>query len=329
METAGSGPLAAVPPLVRHRSPRGDRKRRTGFWHRLWAGRLAYAFLAPPVIAFIVFLAYPAIFSMYSSFFNFNNVKFTPLDTPWENYTRALGDRIVRRAFLNVLELFAITFIVGQVLSLLIAVLLNGLKRLVGLYRTIYYLPMVTSVVIVGALFKFLLRGDPAGPLNLILNKLIGMEPVRWLSEEALMIPAVAMATIWASVGGNVIIWTAGLKGVPREIYEAATIDGANRWRQFWGVTLPMLKPIVMYQAVLGFIGGMKAFGFNFTMITPGERTGVPTAGGITPVYLIYHYGFRRLQMGYASAVAYLLSLVILAISVLQFRFFGDPDIYD
>ena len=305
-----------------------SRRRGPDFWHRLWANRLAYAFLAVPVIGFFVFVAYPTVFALYSSFWKFNNFTFVALPTPFDNYTRALSDRMIQRAFLNVFELFAISFVGGQTLALLVAVLLHHMKHLVGFYRALYYLPMVTSVVIVGALFKFLLRNDPGGPVNLILNKLFGMAPVRWLNEEALMIPSVALVTIWASVGGGIIIWTAGLKGIPRELYEAATIDGANRWRQFWGVTLPMLKPIVMYQAVLGFIGGMKAFGLNYTMIVRGQE-GVPPAAGMTPVYAIWHYGFRRFQMGYASAVAFILSLVILAISILQLRFFGDPDLYD
>jgi multiple sugar transport system permease protein len=235
---------------------------------------------------------------------------------------------MVQRAFLNVLELFALSFFGGQILSLLIAVLLNNLNYLVAFFRTIYYLPMITSVVIIGTLFRWIMRSDASGVANLVMNKLFGTEPIRWLSWNPMMIPSIAIVSIWTGVGGSVIIWTAGLKGVPKELYEAATIDGANRWRQFTGVTLPMLKPVVMYQAVLGFIGGMKAFGFNFTMISLGQE-GVPPVGGITPVYYVYHYGFRRMQMGYASAVAYLLSIVLLGISILQFRFFGNPELYD
>jgi multiple sugar transport system permease protein len=295
---------------------------------RLWAGRQAYLFLAPPVIAFFVFVAYPAAFALYASFFKFNNLKLTPLDAPFDNYARALRDPLVQRAFLNVLELFFISFAVGQTLSLLIAVLLDSLNRMVILFRTIYYLPMVTSVVIVGALFRFLLRQDASGPANVMLSKLFGIGPIRWLTEESLLIPSVALVTIWATVGGNVIIWTAGLKGVPREVYEAATLDGVSPWRQFWGVTLPMLKPIAIYQAVLGFIGGMKAFGLNYTMVPQNETTMAPTCGA-TPVLLIWQYGFRRMQMGYASAVAYLLSFSILAVSALQLRLYGEADVYD
>jgi ABC-type sugar transport system permease subunit len=304
--------------------------RRRGFLRDVWAERWAYVFVAPPIIAFLVFFAYPAVYALYASFWRFNAFKFTPLDSPFDNYTRALNDRLFRRSFLNVLELFALSFFGGQVLSLLIAVLVNGLRQLVSVFRTIYYLPMITSVVIVGALFKWILRSDASGLANVLIHKLLGAQPIRWLNWEPMMIPSIAIVTIWTGVGGGVIIWTAGLKGVPRELYEAATIDGAARWQQFWGVTLPMLKPVIMYQAVLGFIGGMKAFGFNFTMIsTVAGWEAAPPAGGITPVYIVYHYGFARLQMGYASAVAYLLSAVLLGVSILQFRLFGNPELYD
>jgi ABC-type sugar transport system permease subunit len=311
------------------RLPKTGGSGRRGFWQDVWAERWAYVFVAPPIIAFLVFFAYPAAFAFYSSFFKFNNFKFLPLDSPFDNYARAFRDIMFRRAFLNVLELFALSFFGSQIIAMLVAVLLNGLKQMVGLFRTIYYLPMITSVVIVGALFKWILRSDASGIANLAINKLFGSEPIRWLQNETMMIPSIALVSIWTGVGGSVIIWTAGLKGVPRELYEAATIDGAGRWRQFTGVTLPMLKPIMMYQAVLGFIGGMKAFGFNFVMLSGGDRSGVPPAAGMTPVFMVYHYGFGRLQMGYASAVAYLLSVILLVISILQFRLFGNPELYD
>jgi multiple sugar transport system permease protein len=309
-------------------SPGASARHPMGFWRRLWANRLAYIFLAPPVAGFLLFFAWPTVFALYASFWKFNNFKFVALPSAFDNYTRALSDGMIQRAFLNVFELFAISFVGSQVLSLLVAVLLNNIRRFAGLFRTLYYLPMVTSVVIVGALFKFILRNDPGGPANLILHTFFGIAPIRWLQEVTLVIPSIALVSIWAGVGGSIIVWTAGLKGVPLEIYEAATIDGANRWRQFWSVTLPMLKPVVMYQAVLGFIGGMKAFGLNYTM-TPLVNEGQPPVAGVTPVYVIWHYGFRRMQMGYASAVAFLLSLVILAISLVQLRFFGSPDLYD
>ncbi len=318
---------AAIEGRAGRRLPPGVKFR--DIWRDIWDERWAYLFVAPPIIGFIVFFAYPAIFALYSSFFKFNNFKFTPLENPFDNYARAFRDMMFRRAMINVIELFAISFFGSQIIALFVAVLLNGLKYLVAVFRTIYYLPMITSVVIVGALFRWILRSDAGGIANVVVRKLFDAEPIRWLQQENLMIPSIALVSVWTGVGGSVIIWTAGLKGIPRELYEAATIDGANRWRQFWGVTLPMLKPIMMYQAVLGFIGGMKAFGFNFTMLSGGDRSGVPPAAGMTPVYMVYHYGFSRLQMGYASAVAYLLSVVLLVISILQFRLFGNPELYD
>jgi multiple sugar transport system permease protein len=272
------------------------------------------------------------IFAFYASFFKFNNFVFKPLASPLDNYTRALKDPMLRRAYVNVLELFALSFVGSQTLSLFLAVLLSKLKHLVGLFRTVYYFPIVTSVVVISAIFRWFLRGDYTGVVNSMLIALTGMEPVRWLKDSTWMIPSVSLVSIWAGVGGSMIIWTAGLKGVPNELYEAAQIDGANGWRQFWGVTLPMLKPVLMYQLVLGFIGGMKAFGYNLVLLGEGTNyfgVGMPPTEGITPVLVVYQYGFGRMQMGYASAVAFLLSIVIFAVTLLQFKLFGNTDLYD
>jgi len=193
----------------------------------------------------------------------------------------------------------------------------------------VFYVPVVTALVVVSAVFKWFFRSDAAGVANMVLKGLTGLGPARWLWDDWLIIPTVSMAAIWAAVGGSMIVWTAGLKGIPAELYEAAEIDGANAWRRFWGLTLPMLKPIVMYLAVLSFIEGMKSFVLNMVMVPTNTSVQMPATAGTTPVLLVYTYGFRRLQMGFASAMAFLLSIVILLISLLQFKLFGSSEIYD
>jgi ABC-type sugar transport system permease subunit len=235
----------------------------------------------------------------------------------------------VHRSFINVVEMFILTFAGAQAISLFLGVLVNNLKYGQGFFRTLYYIPVVTSLVVISAVFKWFFRSDASGMMNILLKGLTGLGPVRWLWDEWLIIPSVSLASIWAAVGGAMIVWTAGLKGVPEEIYEAAEIDGASGWRKFWGVTLPMLKPIAMYQAVLSFIGGMKAFALNMVMLPTNTSVQMPPTAGTTPVLLVYVYGFRRLQMGFASAMAFLLSIVILLISLLQFKVFGSSEVYD
>jgi multiple sugar transport system permease protein len=301
---------------------------RRPWWRRLGSG-WGYLFILPPVLGFFVFYAYPTFFALYASFFKFNNFKFSPLSNPFDNYRRALTDPVVHRSFLNVVEMFFITFVGAQVISLFLAVLVHTLKYWQGFFRTLYYIPMVTSVVVISAVFKWFFRSDATGMMNMILKIFTGLGPIRWLWDEWLIIPSVSLASIWAAVGGAMIVWTAGLKGLPEEIYEAAEIDGANGWRQFWGVTLPLLKPIAMYQAVLSFIGGMKAFALNMVMLPTNTSVQMPPTAGTTPVLLVYVYGFRRLQMGFASAMAFLLSIVILLLSLLQFRLFGSSEVYD
>jgi multiple sugar transport system permease protein len=299
-------------------------ERSKSLWRRIWEGRWAYLFILPKLISFCIFFAYPAIFALYTTFFRFDNFNLMPLKHPLYNYQRALRDPTLRRAFLNVIELFVISFLGGQSLSLFIAVLLNGLQRHVTFFRTLYYIPVVTSIVVVSTLFRWLLRGDSSGIANVVLHKLTGLGPVRWLWEEALVIPAIALVSIWQGLGWSIIIWTAGLKGIPRVFYEAATVDGASRWQQFWQITLPMLKPIILYQVVMGIIGGMKAFGYSFTMTNGG-----PGVASMTPVLMIYNYGWLRMQQGYASTLAYILALVILALTLVQFRAFGSFETYD
>jgi multiple sugar transport system permease protein len=316
---AAVAPAGGVRPARPHRS----------WLKQLWADAWWYVFIAPPVIGFFVFYAYPTVFALYSSFFKFNNFKFTPLENPLNNYERALNDPMLHRAFLNVLEMFVITFVGSQIISLFLAVLMGNVRYGVGFFRTIYYFPIVTSLVVIAAVFKWLLRGDPAGVLNVLVKAVTGGGPIRWLWEDLLIIPSISLVGIWASIGGSIIIWTAGLKGVPRELYEAAEIDGANAWRQFWGVTLPMLKPVMLYQLVLGFIGGMKAFGLNYVMLGAGYSSGMVPTPGLTPVLMVYGYGFKRMQMGYASAVAFILSVLILIVSIVQFTAFGNTELYD
>jgi multiple sugar transport system permease protein len=245
-----------------------------------------------------------------------------------DNYHRALfRDPFTKRALLNVLEYVVITLGLGQIASLTIALALNSLRRGVALFRTIYYIPIVTSVVTVATIFRWLFGGDPSSPMNVILKTLIGVGPIRWLREPLLVIPLIGVVSIWIGLGFNAIIWMAGLKAIPNEYYEVATIDGASGWRQFWSITLPLLKPVITFQFVMGFIGGMKEFGLPLVMTTGGG--GGISLSAITPVLLVYKAGFTSFEMGYASAVAFLLTLLLIVATILQFRLYGKSEAYE
>jgi ABC-type sugar transport system permease subunit len=183
---------------------------------------------------------------------------------------------------------------------------------------------VVTSVVTIATIFKWLFGGDRYAPVNQILKSMFGMEPVRWLWEAELVIPIIAAVAIWLGMGFNTIIWMAGLKAIPNEYYEVAMIDGASSWRQFWSITLPLLKPVIIFQTVMGFIGGMKEFGLPLVLTAGG-----PGFASTTPSLLIYVYGFQQFQMGYASAIAFLLTFLLIAASLVQFRLYGKTESYE
>lgn len=292
-------------------------------WQRIWKERTAYLLVLPPVIGFLVFFAYPVVIAFIGSFTKFDSFTMVWRDDPLYNYRRAFRDPMVLRSMLNALYLFAISWTSSQVASLSIALAINSLRRGVGLFRTLYYIPMVTSIVTVATIFRWLFGGDPSGPMNQLLS-FIGLSPVRWLWDENIVIPIIGSISVWVGLGFNIVIWTAGLKGIPVEYYEAARIDGASSWRQFWSITLPLLKPVIIFQAITGFIGGMKEFGLVLVMTQGG-----PSGASTTPVLMIYKYGFQQLQMGYASAIAWLLSAFLLIATVLQFRLYGRTESYE
>ena len=299
---------------------------RPSLWQRIWKERSAYLFILPAILGYLIFWTYPVLFAFVASFTRYDNFTMRPLPHLLDNYHRALvRDPVAKRALLNVLEYTLLTLGIGQSLALTLAMALNSLRRGVGFYRTLYYIPIVTSIVTVGTVFRWLFGGDASNPVNLILKTLTGLGPVRWLWEPLTVIPVISVVAIWLGLGFNTIIWMAGLKAIPPEYYEVATIDGASAWRQFWSITLPLLKPVIIFQVVMGIIGGMKEFGLPLVM-TGGTLT---TQYAMTPVLMIYNYGFARFQMGYASALAFLLTLLLIIATIIQFRLYGRTESYE
>lgn len=302
---------------------RGTAKAKENLFKQIWKERTAYLLIMIPVLGFLVFFAYPVVIAFIGSFAKFDNFSMVWRADFLYNYRRVFRDPMAGRSLINALYLFAISWTGSQLCSLLLAIAINGIRRGVGFFRTLYYIPIVTSVVTVATVFRWLFGGDPSGPLNQMLA-VIGLSPVRWLWEPTLVIPVIGSISIWLGLGFNIVIWSAGLKGIPAEYYEVARLDGASGWQQFWAITLPLLKPVVIFQAVTGFIGGMKEFSLVLTMTQGG-----PSGASTTPVLMIYQYGFQQLQMGYASALAWLLSAFLLVATLLQFKLFGKVDTYD
>jgi multiple sugar transport system permease protein len=304
--------------------------RRKTLWQRAWHERAAYLLILPAFLGFVVFWLIPAAFAFIASFTKYDAFTMVWTGEPLYNYARILRDRVVGRSYLNVLQYVIITLGAGQTLALLLALALNSLRRGAALFRTIYYLPVITSIVAIATVFRWLFASDEFGIINQALKTASGLGPVRWLYEDALFIPVLSLIAIWAGFGFNTLIWMAGLRAIPPEYYEVARMDGASNWQQFWAITLPLLKPVVVFQAVLGFIGGMKEFGLVLVLTSAGTGgVGVVSDAAMTPVLMIYRYGFINFQMGYASALAFLLTLILIVVSVLQLRLYGRQETYD
>lgn len=283
-------------------------------WHSLRERLTPYAFIAPFFIGFLVFQLLPIAFSIYLSFAEWNgmgSIEFLGL----KNFVNMMEDG----KFWNALRVtFTITLfctIVGTSLATLLAVLLENVDdQLASILRVIFFLPSVTSVVVIGYIWKQLYSTD-YGFFNSALMQL-GLPPQQWLADPKLALPALLIMLIWAGLGWDSLIITAGLRSIPDEIYDAGKVDGTNGWTQFWHITLPLLQPTLLFVLVTGviFLWGLFA---QPSILTGGG----PLRQTQTIAMYLYDVGFRYHKFGYASAIAVILSLIMFVSSYLNFRF--------
>jgi multiple sugar transport system permease protein len=280
----------------------------------------AYLFNAPGLITFAVFVVYAVYTSFVLSFHEWNILEPEKPFVGLDNYREVLRDD----AFWDSVG-HSVYFVLGSVpatmaIALVLALLLNTKIRGLGLFRTAYYLPVITPLVIAAIIWKWVYNGD-FGLLNFYLVQLnIIDEPVQWLGDTTWAMPAVIVMNIWKGVGFNMVVYLAGLQAIPAEYYEAADVDGAGPWQQFRRITLPLVAPTTFFLLVINTIGSMKAFDQIFVM----TQGGPPGPGGATTtvVYYIYTTAFKFFRMGYASALAYTLFLLMFVVSFAQFRWY-------
>lgn len=283
----------------------------------------AYLFVAPWALGFLIFTVGPMIASLFFSFTSYNVLT----DAHWvgaKNYSDFFAyDRVnMSKALMNTLYLAGIGVPLGLFSGLGIALLLNQAVRGMRFYRTTFYLPAIVPGVASTVLWMWILNSDPnKGIINAFWNRTItewfGLVPPGWLSVEAWAKPALIVMGLWG-VGSGMILWLAGLKGVPQTLYEAASIDGASPWQQFWSVTAPQLSPIIFFNTVMGFIGALQQFD-NVYIITKGEGAG-PADSLLMPVYHLFQNAFTYFKMGYASALAWLIFAIVLILTGIQFK---------
>ncbi len=227
------------------------------------------------------------------------------------NYQKMAVDPIAHKTLINTFYYTFVSVPIGIAFSLLLAVLLNQKLRGLSLFRTVYYLPVVSSTVAVGVIFTWVL--DPSyGLLNRVLS-LVGIPAIPWLTSPAWAMPAVIMVTIWRSLGFNMIILLAALQDVPPELQDAATIDGAGAWQKFARVVVPLITPALFFVTITGFIGSFQAFDLVYNMTQGGPARSTYLIG-----YFIWQQAFDYLNMGYGAAVAFVLFFLILLVTMVQ-----------
>ncbi|MBI3958003.1 MAG: sugar ABC transporter permease [Chloroflexi bacterium] len=296
--------------------PKGKIARREAIWF--------WIFILPWVIGFILFRGGPIIASLFLSFTNYN-VASPPEWAALDNFTRLFNDRIFIKSLQVSVYYTFLSVPLGIVASLSLAVLLNqkGVPFL-GVFRTLYYIPaLVAGSVAVAFLFQWVLNPS-FGILNYLIGLFVGPSGViplgikgpKWFFDPNWVVPSFVLLSLWG-FGGSMLLYLAGLQGVPTTLYEAATIDGANAWQRFRNVTLPMISPVILFTFITGMIGSFQVFTPAY-IVSNGE--GGPAYASMFYVLYLYLNAFRRYRFGYASAQAWLLFIVILVLTILAFR---------
>jgi multiple sugar transport system permease protein len=305
--------IAEVRPIRASKGP--------GLWGRLAGAqsvlqateaKWGYIFLLPWLLGLIIFWVGPILTSAYFSLLEYD-VLSPPKFIGIENYSRAFtADKQFWPSLQRTL-VYAITVVpLGLVGSLLLALLLNQNAKGTSLFRTFFFLPHLTPVVALALLWTWLF--NPAvGPINVALGW-VGIEGPGWLTSKQWALPAVIMIALWAGMGGNsMLIFLAGLQGVPKELLEAAEIDGAGSWSKFWNVTLPTISPTILFNLILGIIGALKVFTISFVATNGG-----PSYATWFYALHIYNQAFHYFRMGYGAALAWIFVVILLAFTYLQ-----------
>ncbi|MGQ9629202.1 MAG: carbohydrate ABC transporter permease [bacterium] len=271
-----------------------------------------YLFIMPWLLGFLFFVAGPMIASFTMTF-----VKWGIVDKPqWVGFknfrTMFTDDPLFWKSLYNTVYYTVFAVPLGIVASLSIALLLNQGVRGLSFYRLLYYVPAVTSGVATAILWIWLFNPN-IGLLNYVLGK-VGIHGIRWIADPAWSKPALIIMSLWGS-GGGMVIFLAGLKGIPAQLYEAARVDGANAWQSFWWITIPQLTPVIFFNLVMGIIASFQVFTAAYVMTQGG-----PMHSTLFYVLYLFQNAFTYFHMGYASALAWILFIIVLIFTLIQFK---------
>jgi multiple sugar transport system permease protein len=276
----------------------------------------AYLFLAPFMIFFSVFVIRAVISAVGMSFYDWQVLKPVHPYIGLHNYQELFSDYVWWLSLRNTI-IFAVMTVAGTtIVALLCAVSVNQPIRGQGFFRVLLYMPTLLSVGVVGLTWVWLLNTQ-FGVINYGLS-FIGIKPINWLGDENLVLPALSLTTIWWGFGFPMLIFIAGLQSIPEQLYEAARIDGGNGWQLFRFITVPLLRPTILFVTVTGFISHFQVFGQPFIMTTGG-----PGRASYTVIYYLYEIAWRAFRMGYGSAVAITLAVIVAVFTLVQFKLIG------
>jgi multiple sugar transport system permease protein len=284
-------------------------------------GPLALLFLSPTLVVVTVFIVFPILFSFYLSFHEWNMFSTERAYVGLQNYARMLGDPEFWGVFKHTVIYTVGTVPLNMALALGVAFLLN--QKIAGrkLLRAAFFTPVIISTVAAAVIWRWVF--DPNLGLINHLFGLVGLPAVNWLNDPTAAMVALISVGVWKTFGINMILFAAGLAGIPPHYYEAAEIDGAGEWSKFWRITVPLLSPTTLFILVLSIIGSFQVFDLVYVLTYGG-----PLGTTKVLVFYLYEHAFRFFNMGYASAVAYILFAVLFVLTLAQIRFFRNQ-VYD
>lgn len=273
----------------------------------------AWLFLGPALLLLMVFSFWPVGFGSYLAFTQYNLID-APVWVGLDNFRELFADELFISSLKNS-ALYLLVVPAIQVLAILLAVLVNNQLPGIKLFRAAYYLPVVTTVSVIGVIWNFMYTDD--GALNAVLRWLhVINEPIGWLSDDRIALFAVMFVTIWRGLGWYMVLYLAGLQSVPQDVYEAAVLDGANAWQRFWKITVPLLMPTILLCSVMSMLAAVKCF----------EEVQIMTKGGpmqstYTALFYAYEFGIKSLNFGRALAASLVMSVFCVALAWLNFRY--------
>ncbi len=287
------------------------------FWQKLNKQKISYLFIALPFTLFFIFQLAPVIISFFWSFTRYNVIS-SPQFVGLSNYKNILfNDPLFWKAMGNTVKYIIGVVPIGICISLLLAVAIDQKIKFKNFFKSIFFLPTVTAIVAVSVIWKWLYAGEKYGLFNFFIMKL-GFHPIDWLASPEWTLPSIMIMSIWAGLGYNIILFLAGLQTIPQTMYEAAEIDGAGFWRKFFDITLPLLKPTIVFVAMMSFIVSFQVFEQVYIMTGRQGSIGGVLNSGLTIVAYLYDRGFQKFQMGYVTTSTFLLVMFILIMTMIN-----------